>query len=135
MKDKVQENPGIETGGVLLGEIHNNSIHINFVSGAGPNAKKERCNFEKDIEYCQNYIEDKYNVHGGIAAYVGEWHYHPSDSNKPSGIDIKSLTEISDGQGYLTENPVMIILSNKNTASCTIHPIGKKFYYTNLEVI
>ena len=132
MKVETRKDPSIETGGILLGEIRNGTLQINFASGPGPKAKQTHSIFEKDIEYCQQYINEKYQQHGTQAAYIGEWHYHPSTDNSPSGTDLNSLTEIANHQGYLTINPVMIILSNEELPSCTIHPASQRFYFTDL---
>ena len=40
---------------------------------------------------------------------LGEWHYHPSGGNEPSGLDIKSLTEIAAQNEYRTDKPIMIL--------------------------
>jgi integrative and conjugative element protein (TIGR02256 family) len=135
MKIETRRNPNIETGGVLLGEIRNGTLQINFASDPGPKARMTHISFEKDIKYCQQYINEKYEQHGSLAAYIGEWHYHPSKDNLPSGTDLNSLAAIANHQGYLTENPVMIILSNEGHASCTIHPSSKTFYNTILRII
>lgn len=134
MRVQTRRNPDIETGGVLLGEIRNGTLQINFASDPGPKAKKTHNSFEKDIMYCQQYINEKYEQHGSLAAYIGEWHYHPSTDNMPSGTDLNSLSEIANHQGYLTEDPVMIILSIQGHTSCTIHPASKTFYYSNLKI-
>jgi len=66
--------------------------------------------------------------------YVGEWHSHPSVNSQPSGVDIKSLSEIAAQPNYLTQEPVMIILANNGDPSCTVHPVGKTFYHTELMI-
>jgi integrative and conjugative element protein (TIGR02256 family) len=132
MIDETKKNHSIETGGILLGEILKGRTIIHFASAPGPKAIKTGSRFEKDIEYCQKYIDEKYVQHGNNASYIGEWHYHPSIDNKPSGTDLNSLSEIANHRGYLTDNPVMIILSNEGKASCTIHPASKSYYFTTI---
>jgi len=133
MKQEISINNEVETGGILLGEFNNNSVLVNYASGPGPKAIKEKSKFLKDKEYCQKFIDKKYMQHRDIASYIGEWHYHPSTSNKPSNRDLKSLSNIANGQGYLTENPIMIILSNEGKASCTVHPARNPYYYVDLK--
>jgi integrative and conjugative element protein (TIGR02256 family) len=136
MQSLVAQNPLIETGGVLAGYIDNDSkIVVTEVSGPGPKAIKTATQFQKDIEFCQEFLDTMYKRYGEKAIYVGEWHSHPSRNNNPSGIDIRSLTQISLQQEYLTDKPLMIILSNEGDPSCTIHPAGKRFYSANICVI
>jgi integrative and conjugative element protein (TIGR02256 family) len=91
--------------------------------------------FEKDIEYCQQYLNALFIESDRKTVYVGEWHSHPCKNNHPSGLDIKSLSEIAVEKRYLTEQPVMIILSDDGCPSCTVHPAGKRFYFTELSAI
>ena len=58
---------------------------------------------------------------GEQGLYLGEWHYHPLGSNEPSGIDIKSLTEIAVQDNYRIDRPIMIILSPNLEYAITIH--------------
>jgi integrative and conjugative element protein (TIGR02256 family) len=131
---ETEQNLNVETGGVLLGEILENSFVINFASKPGPNAVKERNRFLKDKDYCQTFIDEMYQKYKESAVYIGEWHFHPSKNNDPSNTDLDSLNNIAIGSGYLTETPTMIILSNKKKASCTIHPARQPFYYTELNI-
>lgn len=136
MKKLVNEKKGIETGGVLAGKIDKDgNIEILMASKPGPNAVHKMTGFRKDVEFCQNFLDKQYIESEKEIVYVGEWHSHPALNNKPSGLDIKSLTEISEQKEYLTTNPVMIIFSSEGDPYCTIHPTGKGFYSTKLLII
>jgi integrative and conjugative element protein (TIGR02256 family) len=133
MKELVAVNPGIETGGVLAGYIDDEgSVVITDASGPGPKAICLSTKFEKDVEYCQNFIDSLVIKSNYKLVYVGEWHSHPNERNEPSGTDIKSLTEIAFQENYLTDMPTMIIFSHTGKPSCTIHPAGKRFYFAEL---
>lgn len=132
MLQETKKDRRIETGGLLLGEIKKDRLTIKYASEPGPNAVKEQTYFLKDKDYCQKYIDKMYIKHGETAVYIGEWHFHPLGSNKPSNTDLTSLASIANGEGYLTENPTMIILSNKGEASCSVHPARKPYYFTDL---
>lgn len=135
MQSLVSQDPTIETGGVLAGYVDDDmKIVITEVSGPGPNAKRSATYFEKDNAFCQEFLDKLYRTYGEKAVYVGEWHSHPSKNNSPSNTDIKSLTEISFQKEYLTDKPVMIILSNMGSPACTIHPTSKRFYTTDIAV-
>lgn len=135
MQKLISKNSEIETGGVMAGEINENGdITITDVSGPGPRAVQKATKFEKDVEYCQQFLDKLYIKSNQKVVYVGEWHSHPSLNNHPSGTDIKSLTEISVQKNYLTDCPVMIIYSNTGVPSCTLHPAGKRYYFTELSI-
>ncbi|UJF29302.1 ThiF family adenylyltransferase [Kaistella sp. 97-N-M2] len=134
MQNLIRENPTIETGGVMAGiKDEKGNIVITRVSSPGPKAVMSSTKFEKDIEFCQNFLDEIYQNSNQSTIYVGEWHSHPSANNHPSETDIKSLTEIAIEKNYLTDCPVMIIFSNQGSPSCTLHPADKSYYFSDLE--
>lgn len=135
MQDLISENTSIETGGVLAGQIDDSgNLLITNVSGPGPKSIKTETKFEKDVEFCQKFLDELYMESNQKISYVGEWHSHPSSNNNPSGRDIASLSEIAIQNNYLTERPVMIIFSNSGIPSATVHPAGKRYYHTQLQI-
>ena len=135
MQQLIQQNPSVETGGVMAGWIDKiGNITVKHVSAPGPKAVQTATKFEKDVEYCQHFLDDLYIQSQQKVVYIGEWHSHPSTNNSPSGTDIKSLSDIAIQKNYLTDCPVMIIYSNTGIPSCTLHPAGKRYYFTNLEI-
>jgi len=134
MQELIRQNPEMETGGVMAGWTNEKgNLFVTDVSGPGPKASQTATKFEKDIEYCQHYLDELYIQSLQKKVYIGEWHSHPSSNNNPSGIDIKSLSEIAIQKEYLTDTPIMIIFSNTGEPSCTVHPAGKRYYFTSLE--
>ena len=77
--------------------------------------------FEKDEEYCQGELETSFEKLKNKGLYLGEWHYHPTGTNKPSGLDIKSLTEIAAQDNYRIDRPIMLIFSPTSECALTIH--------------
>ncbi len=135
MQELIAETTEIETGGVLAGHIdENGDFVITNASGPGPKSVRSANKFEKDVEYCQKFLDKLFLNSNKQIAYIGEWHSHPNKNNHPSGTDIKSLSEISYQKEYLTDCPVMIIFSNEGVPSCTIHPAGKRYYHTSLNI-
>lgn len=135
MRNLVKENPTVETGGILAGvRDSEGNFEITDVSGPGPKATKKGTKFEKDIEYCQNFLDKLYVDSNKKILYLGEWHSHPALDNRLSGQDIESLSGIAEQKEYLTIDPVSIILSNEGQLSCTVHPAGKRFYYAELTI-
>lgn len=133
MQALIATNPKIETGGVLAGFINETGdIVVTNASGPGPKAEKSSTYFKKDIVYCQQFLDDLFINSNKQIVYIGEWHSHPNEKNQPSGTDIKSLEDVAVQKEYLTDMPAMIIFSNNGTPSVTVHPAGKRFYFTNL---
>ncbi len=135
MRTETQKSPKIETGGILLGvNDKSGKLDIFFASDCGPKAIKTPTKFEKDIEYCQEFLDGHTSKYGDKAMYLGEWHYHPMAENKPSDIDLDSLSGISLQKEYLTDRPVMIILNNEGHARATVHPAGSRHYQVQLKI-
>jgi len=122
MQAESKDSDDIETGGVLIGQFYPpGRFVVHKATGPGPNATRTPTLFRRDVEYCQAEIDRAAEEMGLEGQYVGEWHYHPSNCNSPSGIDIKSLKEIAIDEKYLTENPIMIIFSKALECAITIH--------------
>lgn len=135
MQALVMEAPTIETGGVLAGSLtQEGQVVVTHVSGPGPLATKSAHEFEKDLVFCQKFIDDLFAESGGTIYYVGEWHSHPSTDTRPSSRDQKSLSSIASQPEYQTNEPVMIILSNEGKPTATAHPAGKRFYSAELTI-
>lgn len=126
----------IETGGILIGfRNETGNIVVVRATGPGPKAVRTEARFEKDIEYCQQQLIESSQSLGLKGQYVGEWHYHPTGTNEPSGTDIKSLAEIARQVNYATDEPVMVIVSPDLELAFTIHPTYRGFVRTTFKVI
>jgi len=134
--EEVKKVKRIETGGILIGfEMEEREIVVLRASGPGPKAVMIETRFEKDIEYCQQQLVEASREFGIRGLYVGEWHFHPSGSNLPSPLDIKSMYEIANQENYATDQPAMIIVGPDHNMSGTIHPIGSKYLATEISNI
>jgi len=122
IKNECQISKNLETGGILLGYIDaTGDYNIVKASEPGPNVKKTPTRFEKDIKFCNKVLTNSIKKIGEKGMYIGEWHYHPEGSNEPSGLDIKSLTEIATQNNYRIEKPILLIVSQKYEFGITIH--------------
>lgn len=122
MKQESAESGDVETGGVLIGYRKGGDAYMVLrASKPGPNAIRTKSRFEKDEQSSQKNLLNAFNELGEKGLYLGEWHYHPSGGNEPSGLDIKSLTEIADQNDYRIDKPIMIILSSEMEYGITIH--------------
>lgn len=122
MKNEVKSSYNLETGGILIGYINTKGEYVILrASSAGPKAIIKSDYFLKDKEYCQKELERAIKELGKRGLYLGEWHYHPQGTNSPSGLDIKSLTQIAEQVNYRIDLPILIILSPSEGFALTIH--------------
>lgn len=77
-----------ESGGILLGQIIENEIHILKASTPNKFDKSSRHSFECNKEAAQIIIDYEFINSENKTIYVGEWHTHPENYPNPSGIDI-----------------------------------------------
>jgi integrative and conjugative element protein (TIGR02256 family) len=135
MKQESAGSKDIETGGVLIGYREDGRKYVILrASKPGSNAIRTKTRFEKDEEYCQKELLDAFTELGEKGLYLGEWHYHPAGSNEPSGLDIKSLTEIAAQDNYRIDRPIMIIMSPTLECAITIHDKSGRCVKLPLEV-
>ncbi|MDD5259590.1 MAG: ThiF family adenylyltransferase [bacterium] len=136
IKKESKESGEIETGGVIIGYKNHNGDYVAVkCTGPGPKAKRTKTMFIRDVEFCQAEIERSAKELFDKGAYIGEWHYHPTGSNKPSAQDIKSLTEIAQQKEYLIDNPISIIISPENELGITLHDETGRCVDIEIEVI
>lgn len=77
-----------ESGGILLGQIINNNIHILKASTPNKFDKSSRYSFECDKDAAQVIIDYEFVNSENKTIYIGEWHTHPENYPNPSNIDI-----------------------------------------------
>jgi integrative and conjugative element protein (TIGR02256 family) len=112
MADQVRRAGRNETGGVLVGRIEEDgTARIVDASGAGPRAVETPDRFDRDVAYCQRWIEAR--VRSGRCAYVGEWHSHTSGEARPSALDAESLSGIACADSYCRPTPVLVIVKSE----------------------
>jgi len=122
MKQEAETSGKVETGGILIGYVSEEGNYIvQRATLPGSQAVRSEHGFERDVEFSQRELERALNDLGDRGLYLGEWHYHPRGSNAPSGLDIKSLTEIAKQDNYRIDKPIMIILSPSFECAITIH--------------
>lgn len=133
MQQLTTATPGIETGGVLMGSVAaDGTVHICRASEPGPKAVRTATRFERDVEYCQRFVDE---LTAAGLQYVGEWHSHPGEDNSPSTTDLTSLAKIAQQPQYLTTKPVMVIFTRSGRPACTVHPVSAAYYSVPMETV
>ncbi|MCC4298174.1 M67 family metallopeptidase [Aurantimonas coralicida] len=100
----------LETGGIFLGRRGPGGAKlVEYMIGAGPNAKRTETWLEVDHEWQNSQIimlaEEGRNVE-----FLGGWHTHPSaSSGQPSRTDRKALLKLSQFPALRCDDPAMLI--------------------------
>lgn len=93
---EIDKYGSIETGGVMLGYVTNETIYVEKVSNGGSKAVHEYLYFRADNNYIEMFIDMEIANSGGKLRYLGEWHTHPQINPEPSKLDLDSLEEITE---------------------------------------
>lgn len=98
-----------ETGGILIGSYSENLkwAEITTITGAPAESKRTRCSF---IRSTQGIIAMLKSVWKKQQYYLGEWHYHPNASPKPSVLDIKTMLNLSKSEDLHCPEPILLII-------------------------
>lgn len=99
-----------ETGGILLGRYnqeHNCAVVTN-VSSAPSDSKSGRTWFIRGVRGLQRLV-DRFWQRERIY-YLGEWHFHPFGSPRPSQTDANQMREIALSLQYHCPEPVLLII-------------------------
>ncbi|MGN7471999.1 ThiF family adenylyltransferase [Brevibacillus sp. SAFN-007a] len=117
-----RESGDFETGGVIVGFYTGDGrVVVMDASPPGPNAVRKKDWFERDVEFCQKFLDEAVEKMGKRGYYIGEWHFHPTGTNKPSPQDFASMMEIALQDNYETDTPICLILSPALELSFTVH--------------
>lgn len=99
-----------ESGGILLGRIHNkNLFSLTKVSTPNMFDKAKRCNFIRNKKAAQIIIDFEFYNSLGKTIYLGEWHTHPENHPNPSEQDYLMLKE-QFSKNNLNTNEIILII-------------------------
>lgn len=77
---------GFETGGLLLGHVHDECVEVRYAGGPGPNARRKSDRFSRDLEHSTAMAQAAWQLDRSV--WVGEWHTHPKGGPPPSQLDL-----------------------------------------------
>jgi integrative and conjugative element protein (TIGR02256 family) len=112
MKTEVERLNGVETGGVLVG-FHDTVLRAAVVigaSGPGPKAHHGPTTFNRDREYCQEFLDQYAKATNGVVDFVGEWHKHREPDPSPSPVDTRTYRALARDVSAHTTQPVVLIV-------------------------
>lgn len=82
-----------ESGGILLGQIKNETVYLLKVTVPNIFDRSSRTSFEREKRVAQIIADYEFVNSGNKTIYVGEWHTHPEDYPTPSGPDIRMIKD------------------------------------------
>ena len=124
-----------ETGGILIGKYSDDLkwAEITTVTEAPAESKRTRCSF---IRSTHGIIAKLKSAWKKQQYYLGEWHYHPKASPKPSGIDLRTMLTLSKNEELHCPEPILLIIGGMPQNWCQyigVYVSGKEIelYETN----
>lgn len=107
--DLCKDSYPYETGGILIGRYSEDLkwAEITAITGAPANSKRTLCSF---IRSTQGIITKLKSAWKKQQYYLGEWHYHPNASPRPSGLDLKTMCDLSKNEGLHCPEPILLII-------------------------
>lgn len=105
-------DPGSETGGVLIGRYSGSGtvIYVEMASSPPDDSSAGLDWFERGKKGLGELLREQWNL-TQRRYYVGEWHFHPIGRAEPSPQDRHQMVEISRDPNYRCERPLLIIAS------------------------
>ena len=108
-----------ETGGILLGR-YSTSLDcavVTTVTGAPADSQFGKTWFVRGVKGLQRRADSLWRRNREY--YLGEWHFHPLGSPRPSCTDLRQLQEIADSEHYHCPEPVLLIIGGDPQGDCS----------------
>lgn len=98
-----------ETGGILIGNYSEdkNIAIIKSITGPPKDSKNSKNSFIRGVDELMDLLDSKWNLN---EYYIGEWHFHPNSSSKPSFIDNIQMKKLSIDKHLKCPVPILLIM-------------------------
>ncbi|MCG5435384.1 Mov34/MPN/PAD-1 family protein [Micromonospora foliorum] len=83
---------GNETGGILLGHLHEGVAEVRVAGDPGPTAVRQPDFFLRDLGHARQLAHDAFTRDGSI--WIGEWHTHLAAAPVPSERDLATYARL-----------------------------------------
>lgn len=119
----------LETGGILIGYYtpDNSTAMVTGASSPPKDSKRGPTWFQRGVAGLSSVLRRLW-YHPRRSYYIGEWHYHPSVSVKPSRDDIVQMVKISESTDYQCKEPIMLVVgeavNGRRLARALVFPAG-----------
>lgn len=109
--------PGVETGGVLLGEIDDASqvIWISMAAGPPPDSHASATAFVCGVEGVDDLVACHDKRTRGAVRFLGLWHTHPYGAATPSHMDQRGMAELLVPVAKAPRRALLMILGGLET--------------------
>ncbi|PKL68978.1 MAG: hypothetical protein CVV28_02355 [Methanobacteriales archaeon HGW-Methanobacteriales-1] len=120
----------LETGGILLGNysVDNSTAIINRMTGPPKDSEHSTHGFYRGIEGIQEIMDYEYKQG---KRYIGDWHFHPNNSSKPSFVDDNEMIRIANDECVNCPEPILLIVGgipdNEFELSIQVYKNGDRF--------
>jgi integrative and conjugative element protein (TIGR02256 family) len=106
---------GIETGGLLLGEIDEacQCIWIDTATGPPPDSRLSAFHFDHGTEGAEVLIDHYRASSGQITTFAGLWHTHPDHDARPSPTDAAGMQQLLAPAMRAAPRAIMVILGGR----------------------
>jgi integrative and conjugative element protein (TIGR02256 family) len=106
---------GIETGGMLLGEMDEacRCVWIDTATGPPPDSRLSAFHFDHGTEGTEELIDHYRTSSGQLTSFVGLWHTHPDHDARPSPTDEAGMQQLLTPAMRAAPRAVMVILGGQ----------------------
>jgi len=107
---------GIETGGMILGEIDEacRCIWIDMATGPPPDSRLSAWHFDHGTDGVQELVDHYRARSRQITVFVGLWHTHPDHPARPSRTDTAGMQQLLAPAALAAPRAVMMILGGQD---------------------
>ena len=107
------ESGDLETGGILIGYYSSNQDCAvpTEITGAPADAQCGRTWFQRGIFGLKELLHLRW--HERRESYLGDWHFHPGGSCRPSGLDIASMRALARDKRARCPFPVLLVVGGQ----------------------
>lgn len=115
-----------ETGGILIGSYSENGTVATIKSVTGPteDSKLDKFRFKRGVNGLIEILNNKWNLG---EYYIGEWHFHPNSSSKPSSVDNEQMNKLLRDNLLKCREPILFIMGGNqhNGFESSVHVYTK----------
>lgn len=109
----LQEGDLPESGGVLLGTVHERGLLVTVATTPTRLDRQLRFLFER-LPFGHRAVAKRlWRSTGGTTRYIGEWHSHPQDIPTPSAIDLEEWRKLAEVRA--DKRPLLAVIVGRHT--------------------
>lgn len=97
-----------EAGGILLGTVHDHGMLITHATVPSRFDRRLPTFFSRSARGHGAIAQRLWRASGGTTRYLGDWHTHPEDIPRPSGIDLHEWAKLARARN--DERPALCVI-------------------------